>query len=174
MNRGAVDGKVIAFLALALVMGGILLKWQIQAERMEVDFAGAMRRGEVERLPIELSDKVWSDAELAAAQALTLDKGTGKERALERTIHTGMSPTIPPQTYAYQATITDSETGLKYIFGYRRLGPPRWEFVMPHADSMKKQLELRMERLPVPKTQEDIDNLPRFGEEPAEGASRNN
>ena len=118
MASGSTGTKVFMFALLIGVIGGILLIWQVRAGQMEVDFGQSVRAGEVEGFPMELRDKQWSERELSDVQVYRLDATYGKERALERTIHTRGDFTISNQQYSYQAMMTDAYTGSKHVLGY--------------------------------------------------------
>ncbi|MCP4646086.1 MAG: hypothetical protein GY851_36920 [bacterium] len=138
------DKRAIVFIGiLVAIMGGTLLLWRLQGGRMAGDFVDAMRAGRVEALQVELRDKVWSEEELAATRVLKLPSGTGRERALTRSMHAAGEYTISRQMYAYQATVTDSDTGIKHLFGYRRRGPSGWCWVGIHPDSAELHIRRR-------------------------------
>ena len=147
MDRGAANNKVVVILILVAVSGGLLLYWEILAGRKEGDFAEALRNGEVRGLPIGVRDKVWTERELSEVRAMKLDSSAGPQRSLERTIHTRGGYTLSSMMYSYQATITDSDTGIKYMFGYRRREPMGWVCEGVHPDSAQKHVEQRMEML---------------------------
>ena len=77
-------------------------------------------------MPIDLRDKEWSDAELSDIEMLRLDNSFGKERALLRAANRAGSYTVSSQLYSFQATITDSATGKRHIFGRIRREPQHW------------------------------------------------
>ena len=147
MASGSTGTKIFMFALLIGVIGGILLIWQVRAGQMEVDFGQSVRAGEVEGFPMELRDKQWSERELSDVQVYRLDATYGKERALERTIHTRGDFTISNQQYSYQAMMTDADTGIKHVFGYRRRKPGGWRYVTMHPDSAMIHIEKQQQLL---------------------------
>jgi len=146
MANGRGGNKVVVIGILVLVTGGILLHWQILAGKKKGNFVEAIRAGEVDGLPVDLRDKVWSDEELANARVIKLDDSYGPQRSIERAIHTRGEYTISSRAYSYQAIVTDTDTGIKHIFGYSRREPARWRWVTVHRDSALKRTEQRMQR----------------------------
>jgi|GEM_PF-3880486 len=143
-GRGA--NKIVVIGILVLVTGGLLLHWQILAGKKKGDFVESMRAGEVDGVPLDLRDKVWTNEELANTRVIKLDDSYGPQRSIERTIHTRGEYTISARAYSYQATVTDNDTGVKHIFGYSRREPARWRWVVVHPDSALERAEQRMQR----------------------------
>ncbi len=143
-------GNTKAIVAIGL-LGGIvvmfLLVWRVQADRMGSHFVDAMRDGTVDVGQVQLQGKVWTEAELATTVVIKLDSGYGRERSVQRSIHTGGQYTISRQQYAYQAMVTDADTGIKHVFGYRRAAPQRWQWEGVHPDSMQEHIRLRQQQV---------------------------
>lgn len=135
---------VVAIGLVVLVMVGILGAWRAQANRMADDFVRAVRADKVGTIPVTLTNKTWTDAELSEVEVIKLDSATGTPRSLERRIHTGGGFTVSAQQYAYQATLTDSDTGIKHVFGYQRR-PEGWRYVTVHPDSAAAHIQQRVQ-----------------------------
>ena len=110
---------------------------------MTGDFVEAMQAGRVEAFPPDLVGKEWSEEELAGAHVLKLPSGYGRQGALTRSIQTAGEYTISRQMYAYQATVTDGDTGIKHLFGLRRRGAGGWCWAGIHPDSMELHTQRR-------------------------------
>jgi hypothetical protein len=145
---GAVNARTL--LALAAVFGLFLVifaVWETQAYRARGEFRRVVQRGAVEALPPDLRDKTWSREELSGARVVKVARGYGKERAIGRLIHTRGDYTIPSATYAYQATLTDSATGIRHVFGRLRGKPGAWRHVGIHPDSARLHIQRRQDQL---------------------------
>ena len=136
-------GPIIAIGCLVAVTLGILLVWRVQASRMERDFREAVRAGRLDGLPVELREKVWTDADLATVRVIRLDQSYGKERALLRLMHTAGENTINERQFSYQGMITDATTGIRHVFGYRRDARGGWQYVSIHLDSIQQHIQQR-------------------------------
>lgn len=143
MARVRVSKGWIAAGVVVAVMGGLLLSWQISAHRMTKDFTRELRAGRVEGLPIDLGDKVWTEQEISTVEGFTLDDSYGPQRSLERLAHTRGGYTLSPSQYSHQAVITDTSTGVRHVFGHRRVEPGGWRYVTIHPDSARRHLEQR-------------------------------
>ena len=145
MRLGFADNRaVVAIGSLVAVIVGLLVVWEVQANRMKADFVKALRAGRVQMSLAELRDKTWNERELATACAIKLNRRAGPQRALERLIHTRGGYTISSIQYSYQATITDLSTGIKHVFGYRRKSPGGWCWQTIHPDSAQRHIERRV------------------------------
>ena len=138
MSRIRVSKGWIAIFVLIGVMGGLWLYWEIAARRMKPGFIEAMRSGAVTGLPITLLGKEWTKEEFSRVQIIRLDDSYGPQRSIERRLHTGGGFTISRSQYAYQATLTDNNTGTRYLFGYPRNGSGQWRYVTLRPDSARR------------------------------------
>jgi len=145
MANGGTGNKIAVIGILVLLTAGILLRLQCLAYKKKTDFIEAMRANEVGGMPIDLRDKVWTDDELANARVFKLDDSYGPQRSIERTLHTRGQYTLSATAYAYQATVTNDDTGVKHIFGYTRRQPARWRWVTVHPDSAIERAQQRMQ-----------------------------
>lgn len=142
MGRGWNRG-VVAILILVAVGGGIVLHWEVQAAMMRRNFVGALRRGEVDSIPVILAGKVWTENELASAHVIRLIPDSFQV-ALEYHLYTRGDVHIPENRFSYQATITDATTGIRHLFGYPLTGPQRWRWQGIHPASAQRYIELRV------------------------------
>lgn len=138
---------------IVLIPVGLLVLWQVQGARLELDFVQALREGKVGTLHRDLQQKVWNDKELAEVEVIRVPEGAGKERALERHLQTAGRVFIPAHQYSYQAIISDSNTGIIHVFGYQRSEPQGWRWVTFHPSSMQQQMKRRLEQLDKMKKQ---------------------
>ena len=136
----------MALILLVGVLGGVWAYWEFLAHRMRADFVQSLRDGRVDGLPIDLRGKTWTDRELERVRVTTLDDSSGPQRSLQRYAHTGGGYTLSSLQYAYQAALTDEDTGICHLFGYWRAGPGGWRYVMIHPESIQKHLEIRRNR----------------------------
>jgi len=136
-------GPIIAIGCLVAVTLGILLVWQLQASRMERDFREAIRARRLNGLPVDLREKVWTDADLSTVRVIRLDQSYGKERSLLRLMHTAGENTINERQFSYQGMITDAATGIRHVFGYRRDARGGWQYVSIHLDSIQQHIQQR-------------------------------
>ena len=136
-------GPIIAIGCLVAVTLGILLGWQLQASRMERDFREAIRARRLNGLPVDLREKVWTDADLSTVRVIRLDQSYGKERSLLRLMHTAGENTINERQFSYQGMITDAATGIRHVFGYRRDARGGWQYVSIHLDSIQQHIQQR-------------------------------
>jgi len=134
----------IVILVVVLVFVLLIGTWSVLAARMRSDFVEALRNGQADQLLPELRDKVWTEDELAGVEVIKLVRSTGKQRALSRLLYQRGRDIISAQANAYQATITDSRTGLTYVFGYRRKRPG-WVCETVHPDSVPRRIQLMQE-----------------------------
>ena len=136
-------GPAIAIGCIVAVMLGILLVWRVQASRMERDFREAVRAGRLDGLPVDLREKVWTDADLATVRVIRLQRSYGRRRALVRLINAAGENTIDERQFSYQATITDAATGIRHVFGYGRDAAGGWQYVSIHPDSLQQHIQQR-------------------------------
>jgi hypothetical protein len=117
--------------------------WSARASAVRGGFLDAMRAGDVRALPMPLRDKRWTDAELDAAQVIGVPHSPGGERALSGLLYGRGRVHIAPHTYDHQATVEDTATGLRHLFGRTRATPHAWVYVTIHPDSTQRHIELR-------------------------------
>lgn len=142
------NNKAVAIIALFVaISAAVLLVWKVQASRMRTHFINAMRNGEVHIGQVDLQKKVWTEEELATTEVLKLDTGYGRERSIERSLHSGGQYTLSQHQYTYQATVMDADTGIKHVFGYLRAEPRRWSWAGIHPDSAEEHIRLRQEQV---------------------------
>ncbi len=143
MSGGYTDRKVLlALLMLALIFGPIVLYWYGQAVRMQGDFRKSLQAGRVESLPPALRDKTWTEEELRTVKVLTLVRRSGRRRgAALRLLYTRGDVIISENDYRFQAKITDLETGIRYVFGYRRSGGGGWTWASVDPETMQLYID---------------------------------
>ncbi len=143
MNRGFIDKRTLVIIGLLVgIPCGLLLYWEISARRMREHFVKALQAGEVDGLLLELRGKTWTAGDLASVEVIRLDSSYGKERALVRLAHEGGEAAVSRSQFSYQATITNTETGVKYVFGYPRSGSRKWRCQGLHPDTAERDREL--------------------------------
>ncbi len=150
MNVGGGRGPFIAIGCLIAFSVAILAVWQMQAGRMRRDFREAAAAGRLNSLPIGLRDRIWSPADLATAEVIHLDPQHGTQRASLSLLHTRGTAVISEDRYSYQATVTDTTTGIRHVFGYRRNPPGAWEYITVHPDSARQYIQQHVRDHPVP------------------------
>jgi len=144
-DAGFIDRRIGVILLLVGVSGGLLAVWKIQATHMAGNFAETVRSGQLDGLPIDLRGKTWTEEEIATVEVIKLDDSWGRERSIERSIHMRDAMASRAQ-YAYQAVMTDLDTGIRHVFGYSRRSPQRWLHVTIHRDSMEQHIQRRMQQ----------------------------
>jgi len=122
----------------------LIAVWSAQAWRMKGGFVHALEAGEVQGYPLWLSAKQWTPADLATARVLKLPNNYGKEQALEQLLYTRGDDAVSNIQFAFQGTVVDTATGIRYTFGYTRRAPHLWRWQGVHPDSMDRYLELRL------------------------------
>jgi hypothetical protein len=143
-------GPIAAIACLFVVTAGFLIVWRFQADRMKQDFCNIARAGGLEQLPPDLREKKWTDHDLASVEVILLDATYGVERATLRLMHTRGKSLISERQYAYQATVTDFATGIRYVFGYRRNPFNNWQYVLVHPESAAQYVQQHVRDHPVP------------------------
>ena len=135
--------KVLVIAVLALAVLGPVAVWKIQALQIRSEFVEAMRAGKVTQFPPYLWEKQWTAQDLATAKVKKVVPIRGRERALSRSIHQLGEQTLSSSSYSYQASLVDTSTGMKYLFGRARNNPGQWMWAGIHADSMDQWIEQR-------------------------------
>ncbi len=130
-----------------LVGAGVVVAWKIQGWGMRGDFIQALRAGKIVAVHRDLQGKTWTAEELATATVLKVPPGTGRRRAIIRTVHEGGRVMVPRDRFACQGTILDSTTGIVHVFGYTRDAPHRWCWEAMEPGTLGPQLEQRLEQL---------------------------
>lgn len=150
MSGGFTDRKVLlALVILALIFGPIVLYWHGQAVRMQGDFRKALQESRVNSMPPTLQNKVWTEEELRTVEVLTLVRRSGRRRgAALRLLYTRGEVVISENDFDFQAKITDLETGIRYVFGYRR-GGGGWVWASVAPESLQVYIDRYAGKPPV-------------------------
>ena len=122
---------------------GVVGVWEVQAYSMKREFIRVMLGKGAENTPILMQDKVWTEKELRGARVVRVSRSHGKEQALVRLVHERGSGIITQDRYSYQAAVTDSETGIKHVYGRPRNRPGVWVYDMLHPSSASRYIEQR-------------------------------
>lgn len=134
---------LIIILAIVAVVLVPLAIWQVQSLQMRTEFIREMKAGRVTQFPPYLADKVWTDRDLATANVRKVVRSYGRERALSTAAYNLGQHTLPSTAYSYQAAITDTSTGMKYVFGRSRRQPGQWTWAGIHPDSHEQWIQER-------------------------------
>lgn len=151
MARVYVDKRMWFIIGCVLIVGGLTLFFEVRAALMKGDFIDTIRAGQIDNIVIRIRDKVWSDAELDDVEMLSFRRQRASDtRGVLHMLHTRGRAVLSRQQFAYQATLEDSDTGIKYVFGYGYDNQARWTWVTIHPDSLGMIVEMaeqEMERV---------------------------
>lgn len=133
-------------LIIVLVLGGSFLfvwgLWGAQAYEMKREFIRVMLGDGAESTPPLLQNKVWTESELRDARVIRVPRSAGKQQALVREAHLRGAGIIPSRRYSFQAIVTDSDTGIKHVYGRLR-ARGTWVYDTVHPDSAVQYIQQR-------------------------------